>query len=947
MAICSAIFAIVCAAGFVRVETKNKVTELWVPQDTPIMRSREHVEASFGAAPSWMAIIVRKVGSETAALSPEIVELMFDLEALIDQLPMRHEVCLHSSTDPAPGGRCVHRGVTNLWCNRTQYEAEVGSKPDPAVALVDVVNSRAVGCLGMPIEKLRVFGSPTYDDGSTFRSAVPGVSRIIGAVYASSWYLLDVAKARESAVGAHCRAFERLMRREQSRLAAEGWEVEFAYQEAFDDEIARSVTGDIPLVIASFTFTLVAAVMSQMHLARPELGAATQASSGLACVALSVFAGYGIVIFFGVPFTSLSLVGIFILLGVGVDDVLVLLESFRLARITIPDGGTVEERARFATERAGVSITITSATNIIAFSLGSMTVIPAVNWFCAYMACAILFDFLLCLTLFMAVIVWHERRDQAKGLPAIAYKKSAAETVPLPGLETPNNSGSTIAKVVDGEVKAVEKATRRRRTWTAGLTCEGVFRGQHMRAYGNFLMLTPVRALVVCGFLAFGMSSLLLMSRIEEGLPRTSLAPDDSFLIGFFSIFDTTYQAQEGLTLDLHVHGVDHSSPEIQARVMAAWGMHLQSGVIEPLHKPNGGWMVAQNTPLDSRYSSPRSWLTVVTQVAIAANATAPCRALGVSPRVCAAAAVPYRLADDSLTDDFDPPLVIRSAFNATLNEALELVPSMSDRLIRRHTDGVLVASIVGTKAVPVAGQFKRQLDIYKECIRLDEAINAEVFTGAEVNAALTPYVTTGVSIPNLRVFTFNNFLVYWQQDAVLKDELVTNLTFAGLGVLIVCMIALAHPAALIAVSGVGIVDIFLFGSLIIGGIRFNVISVVNFVMAVGLAVDYTLHFCHAFLAQPGANRITRVKYALNTMGDCILKGGGTTLVGTLPMAFSTSTIFRVFFALLFSTILYGLAVGLVLLPVVLSVIPMPPAPHLKHDYRDWYVDPDRPPDGV
>jgi hypothetical protein len=68
------------------------------------------------------------------------------------------------------------------------------------------------------------------------------------------------------------------------------------------------------------------------------------------------------------------LVGIFILLGVGVDDVLVLLESFRMARITIPNGGTVETRVRFATERAGVSITITSATSVIAFSLGSMTV---------------------------------------------------------------------------------------------------------------------------------------------------------------------------------------------------------------------------------------------------------------------------------------------------------------------------------------------------------------------------------------------------------------------------------------------------------------------------------------------------------------------------------------------------------------------------------------------
>ena len=224
------------------------------------------------------------------------------------------------------------------------------------------------------------------------------------------------------------------------------------------------------------------------------------------------------------------------------------------------------------------------------------------------------------------------------------------------------------------------------------------------------------------------------------------------------------------------------------------------------------------------------------------------------------------------------------------------------------------------SQAVPVAGVYTRQLEIYEETIRLDDVI-ARVFTGPEVNDALTPYAAKGVNIPGLRVFTFNHFLLYWQQDAILTDELVTNLTFAGIGVLVVCMLALANPAALIAVSGVGIVDIFLFASLIIGefifmftrairltscvlfagNIRFNVISVVNFVMAVGLAVDYTLHFCHAFLAQPGPDRVTRVKRTLMTMGDCILKGGGTTLLGTLPMAFSTSTIFRVsLFALTF-----------------------------------------------
>ena len=77
---------------------------------------------------------------------------------------------------------------------------------------------------------------------------------------------------------------------------------------------------------------------------------------------------------------------------------------------------------------------------------------------------------------------------------------------------------------------------------------------------------------------------------------------------------------------------------------------------------------------------------------------------------------------------------------------------------------------------------------------------------------------------------------------------------------------------------------------MVIGNIRFNAVSMVNLVMAVGLAVDYTLHFCHAFIATPGSGvvgdpgRVMRVKQTMLTMGSSILKGGGTTLIGTLPL---------------------------------------------------------------
>jgi|TARA_B110000977_G_scaffold187651_1_gene254992 hypothetical protein len=160
---CSAFFAILCAAGFVRVETKNKVTEIWVPQDTAIMRNRDHVEETFGKSASWQALVVRKVGSTTAALSPEAVELMYDLEEILTQIPGHDEGCvkrgeLHLSRD-----KCMYRGVTNLWCNRTHYEQEVGGRADPTAELIDIVNTRRSGCLGYPIERLRTFGIPTYD----------------------------------------------------------------------------------------------------------------------------------------------------------------------------------------------------------------------------------------------------------------------------------------------------------------------------------------------------------------------------------------------------------------------------------------------------------------------------------------------------------------------------------------------------------------------------------------------------------------------------------------------------------------------------------------------------------------------------------------------------------------------------------------------------------------
>ena len=970
IAACVAV-VLLCAAGVHRLELATRTDQLWVPQETAVMSNRERVRALFGSQPQWQSVIVSPAeGSGSDALAAAVVDALFALEAKIEALPGWQEACLRLRDDQP----CVRNSVTALWCDYDAFAAEVLAAGDASAqkeAILFKINGPSRdSCSFGPLERLRVLGAPAYDDGGTFETASRD-SEIVTAKSVYGAYLLDVDKG-EAKARAAAEAFEALMTAEKLRLGASAGTtnaksvtltsvttddtddtvtvvnvtthappltVDFAYSLAFDTEIARSVTGDIPLVAASFAAISVTTSLGQLfRKKRSDVSFATAANWGVLSVALGVATGYGVVIWCGVKFTSLAQIGPFIFLGVGVDDVVVLLEAFRSARETIRDGGSVRERFEFVAERAGVSIAITSITNFLAFALGSLTVIPAVSWFCLYASVTILCDFAIVASFFLAVLALLEAADQNAGRPKRAFDAAAAETRPLP----PSRTEAQRARRRDVERRLAETTTKTT-SENASNASSGVF-DRVVRGYAEFLMRTSVRVAVLLVFAGYGAAGLANMGSVEEGLPRTALAPDDSFLQGYFSKFDASFESQTGIALEHHFQGFRHETPQAQARVFAAWGVFLKSPYVEA---------VAAYASEDG--ASPASnWL--VAAVA-AANVTAPCASLGVAAEVCALAAVPFGGLE--VTGPGGPDLIPETFFMDALNAAVAARPEIA-AVLRRPPDassisglGAPVASAVVTRARPVADDYPMQLRIYEDMIRCDEEIRwmfeAESNGGVEAVAARTDVVVgtrvddsvddsvgattvpivASVAFDRPRAFTFSENLVYWQQDAVLWNELVVNLSLAGTGVFIVCVLALAHPAALVAVAGVGVVDVFLFATLVIGDVRFNVISVINFVMAVGLAVDYTLHFCHAFLAAPGVCEMERVQYTMRTMGSSILKGGGTTLVGTLPMAFSRSVIFRTFFALLFSTIVYGLAVGLILIPVVLSIVPLPAATHL------------------
>merc|ERR1719326_2670095 len=124
----------------------------------------------------------------------------------------------------------------------------------------------------------------------------------------------------------------------------------------------------------------------------------------------------------------------------------------------------------------------------------------------------------------------------------------------------------------------------------------------------------------------------------------------------------------------------------------------------------------------------------------------------------------------------------------------------------------------------------------------------------------------------------------------------------------------------LLVMGCVLVVDIDILGLMQMWGLTIDSVAIINLVLAIGLAVDYSVHVCHAFLQTPGT-RQERVDHALEEMGTAVVHGAFSTFLAVLILSVSKSYIFRIFFKQFFGICLFGAAHGLCLLPVLLSLV--------------------------
>lgn len=123
-------------------------------------------------------------------------------------------------------------------------------------------------------------------------------------------------------------------------------------------------------------------------------------------------------------------------------------------------------------------------------------------------------------------------------------------------------------------------------------------------------------------------------------------------------------------------------------------------------------------------------------------------------------------------------------------------------------------------------------------------------------------------------------------RDVVLATVLVHSLLMAGAGVF-GSLLLFVHPLlALFIFSVVVLIDVDLFGLMVIWDMKVDVTAFTSVAMALGLSVDYVVHIAAAFVQQKGditlPERLMRT-YVL--MGVSVFNGGFSTLLGIVLLS--------------------------------------------------------------
>ncbi|KAF9686608.1 hypothetical protein SADUNF_Sadunf02G0006900 [Salix dunnii] len=655
----------------------------------------------------------------------------------------------------------------------------------------------------------------------------------------------------------------------------------FSSESSIEEELKRESTADAITILISYLvmFAYISLTLGDT----PRLSSFYISSkvllglSGVMLVMSSVLGSVGFFSAIGVKSTLIIVEVIpFLVLAVGVDNMCILVHAVKRQPMELP----VEGRISNALVEVGPSITLASLSEVLAFAVGSFIPMPACRVFSMFAALAVLLDFLLQVTAFVAFIVFDFLRAEDKRIDCIPCRKISSSSA-----DSDKGIGGRRPGLLARYMKALSTRVQPGLEQKIVLPRDSYLQFCFLQGYFNnvseYLIIGPPLYFVVKNYN-------YRIKSDKSAIARASLTPESSYIaMPAASWLDDflVWISPEAFGCCRKFTNGTFCPPDDQVLLF----LLLLIGVI---------FVLINNAESDFHFSC---------------FAQSPCCSSDTSS--CGLGGICKDCTTCFLHSDLNSDRPSTSQFKEKLPWFLNALPSADCAKgghgaytnsidLQGYENGVIQASSFRTYHTPL----NKQID-YVNSMRA-----ARDFSSRASNSL------------KMEIFPYSVFYMFFEQYLDIWRTALINLAIAIGQSGIYCLLGhhLQFMEFCYHFAGVG------------NDSRGSHVSVVNLVMSVGIGVEFCVHLTHAFLVSSG-DRDQRTRDALGTMGASVFSGITLTkLVGVVVLCFSRTEVFVVYyFQMYLALVLLGFLHGLVFLPVLLSMFGPPSRSELVEKQED------------
>lgn len=966
---------IVCMIGLKKVEVETNPVKLWVADSSRPYKERDHYgELFMPFYRSQQIILVPKDGGninrvEYLRESIRLQQMVADVTYGPADAAFPEHVKLTDICWKVTGTTCTMNSITQYYQNRMDhfdFYDKYGLALDHFAQCMYSPSNSDVATCGTLSTKLKSgdsipssmsdcpclssFGSPmnlynTYLGGFPSGAAKNTTLYLQSTAIVSSTLVYNYYNDDKNEPSVHWeREYIELFKLESERN--EMFSIYFMAEISVQDEIKVESSGDILPVALSYSLMIVYVSLGINRWSFQknffQTSKITVGFLGIVCIMLAVASTIGIFMWFNVKLQLVIMEVVpFLTLAIGVDNIFLIVhavnqkqDELHLAQPDLFVGLDTDANAargvasKIVSEGLGYiapSILMASFAESVAFAFGCISPMPAVLWFAAFACVAVAINFCVQMTLLVCIVTLDKRRElsgkydifcvHASAGPVWAQVDSTEHQI-LVQPKTPEEGDAPVSSAATSKI-AVHVFDR----------C--------VNAYAWFLSLRIVKLLVLLIFLFWTLISISSIETLKHGLPQAESMPSKSYLTSYFNALDV-YLAT-GAPVYFVVEGGYGRNPEVfdlndqavQAKFCKSKSFcdeYAIPKIIDALandgdrnvtHFSEGttySWMddfwgfVSPDSEC-CRVDNSKAYLPI-----LADNATYTAARPGNPTCLAAKSSVPpvpkesfmslfsmFSTASAGNLCSYGGGSIYRGQFSIDDNP-IPIVTSSTPQVVLNSAGYGNHITAFSYMVVATANPTQKHfIDAYHQARRAAQWISDK--TGVDVWVYSLTYVFFDQYLTVVRD-------TYTLVGLSLVAIFVIHAIYFG-GFFYPLVIALAASNIVIQVMGLmGPNDILL-----------NGLSMVNLIIAAGIAVEFCGHYVRMFAKSRGTGD-ERAKIALRKVLVSVLFGITITkIVGLSALTLADSRIFKkYYFRMYMLVVMCGVLNGMLLLPVLLSI---------------------------